>query len=204
MHIGHDHFFFNLRRGCLVLRSWYSIRLHNSMLRFIKGFVVHLCFRLTTKDLDASLVIRDLLIIWMNWSGWVDLFVMRLEVGILFQLQLLHVYIQMFKILLYLMRKVLLLQGFTLFTWCQLFKRIDYLYRHYFVCLHVMHPLLNLLLLRFLLMLVQLLSFFKFLPQLMQIPLCFFHSLLIPLPLCDSLVTLLLLLLNSHSYLFYK
>ena len=38
----------------------------------------------------------------------------------------------------------------------------------------------------------------------MQLPLCFFHSLLNPLPSRGSLVTLLPLLLNSHSYLFYK
>ena len=140
----------------------------------------------------------------MHWSGWVDLFVVRHEVGVLFQLPLVHVCIQLFKTLFYLMRKVFPLRGFTMFAWCQLLRRINYLYGQYFICLDVMHPLLNLLLLWFILMLVKILFFPEFLPQLMQLLLYFFHSILIPLPSRDSLVALLPLCLNSHSFLFYK
>ena len=110
------------------------------MLRFIKGVVLHLCFWLTTKYLSASLVIQDLLIIWMNGIGQVKLSMVRHEVGILFQLLLLYICIQLFKILFYLMIKVLPLRWFTLFAYCQLFKIINYLYGHCFVFLRMMLP----------------------------------------------------------------
>lgn len=68
----------------------------------------------------------------------------------------------------------------------------------------MIHPLLCLLFLCFLLLLVKLLLSLELLPQLMQLLLYFFYSLLIPLPSHDALVTLFPLWLNSHSYLFCK
>lgn len=78
-------------------------------------------------------------------------------------------------------------------------KRVDY-ETHAIPLLY----LLCVLWLCLLLLLAQLLFFPELLPHLMKLLLFFFHSLLIPLTSWNSLVILMPLCLNSHSFLFYK
>lgn len=100
----------------------------------------------------------------------------------------LHIHSHLHKCLFNLLSEVMLLWFLTLPAWCQLFRWVYYLYKHSFIYLYMLHPLMCLLLLCFLLLSMKLL----------------FHSLFFSLPLHILLVTLFPLRLYFQIFFLHK